>query len=61
MADGHYDHEWMKHVAAMGEEAPELGRKFYDWYSSVFAEGARCTRDLRTASQSIRCCQSMET
>lgn len=29
----------------IGEEAPELARKFFDWYGAVFEEGALTVRE----------------
>jgi alkylhydroperoxidase/carboxymuconolactone decarboxylase family protein len=29
----------------IGQEAPELARKFFDWYGAVFAEGALTVRE----------------
>lgn len=29
----------------MGKNAPELARKFFDWYGAVFAEGALSVRE----------------
>ncbi|HHL39903.1 MAG TPA: 4-carboxymuconolactone decarboxylase [Deltaproteobacteria bacterium] len=31
--------------ATMGEDAPELWKKFLEWYNSVFAEGALSERE----------------
>jgi len=45
MADPYYDAADLGRFAEMGEEAPELWRKFLDWYTAVFAEGALSERD----------------
>ena len=45
MADTYYDSDGLKQFAAIGEEAPDLWAKFYDWYSSVFKEGALTQRE----------------
>src|SRR6188768_2356585 len=29
----------------MGKEAPELGKKFFEWYNAVFADGALTERE----------------
>ncbi len=48
MADAH-DHYY--HSADLGrfgdiaKNAPELGKKFFDWYGAVFAEGALTARE----------------
>jgi len=37
-----------QHLAAFGtvaEASPELGRKFFEWYGAVFAEGALSERE----------------
>jgi 4-carboxymuconolactone decarboxylase len=45
MADPYYDAADLGRFPEMGEEAPELWRKFLDWYTAVFAEGALSERD----------------
>jgi len=43
------DHYYHQHDLARFSEidrgAPELARKFFDWYGAVFAEGARSMRE----------------
>jgi len=36
----YYDPRDLAHFGDIGEDAPELWKKWYDWYSAVFAEGA---------------------
>lgn len=46
MDDSYYKHQ---HLARFGADVtaahPELGRKFFDWYGAVFAEGALTERE----------------
>jgi alkylhydroperoxidase/carboxymuconolactone decarboxylase family protein len=44
MAD-YYDPKDLDRFPEVGEDAPELWKKFSDWYSAVFAEGALGERD----------------
>jgi len=41
----YYDSKDLGRFADMGEEAPELWKKFAEWYNAVFAEGALGERD----------------
>jgi 4-carboxymuconolactone decarboxylase len=41
----YYDSKDLGRFAEMGEEAPDLWKKFADWYGAVFAEGALGERD----------------
>lgn len=44
--DPHYYHR--SHLADFGkvsDASPELGKKFFDWYGAVFAEGALTARE----------------
>jgi 4-carboxymuconolactone decarboxylase len=41
----YYDPKDLAHFGDMGEEAPELWKKFLDWYNAVFAEGALSERE----------------
>ena len=42
---GYYHKEDLAHFADMGQNAPELWKKFSDWYGAVFAEGALTERE----------------
>jgi 4-carboxymuconolactone decarboxylase len=42
---GYYHQEDLAHFANMGKDAPELWRKFSEWYGAVFAEGALTERE----------------
>ncbi len=42
---GYYQQEDLAHFASMGQNAPELWKKFSDWYGAVFAEGALSERE----------------
>lgn len=41
----YYDSEDLGKFAEIGKEAPELARKFFDYYGAVFAEGALTERE----------------
>ena len=42
----HYYHENdLARFGEMGENAPELAKKFFDWYGAVFADGALSARE----------------
>jgi len=41
----YYDSKDLGRFADMGEEAPDLWKKFAEWYNAVFAEGALGERD----------------
>jgi 4-carboxymuconolactone decarboxylase len=42
---GYYHQEDLAHFSDMGQNAPELWRKFSEWYGAVFAEGALSERE----------------
>ena len=42
---GYYHQEDLARFAEMGQNAPELWRKFSEWYGAVFAEGALSERE----------------
>jgi len=41
----YYDPADLARFHEIGEHAPELARKFFDWYGSVFADGALSARE----------------
>jgi len=41
----YYDPRDLKKFAEIGEEAPELANKFFDYYGAVFAEGELTARE----------------
>lgn len=41
----YYEREDLKRFAEIGKDAPELANKFFDYYSSVFAEGELTERE----------------
>jgi 4-carboxymuconolactone decarboxylase len=43
--DGYYDRADLQRFPEMGENAPELAKKFFDWYGAVFADGALSARE----------------
>lgn len=42
---GYYHPEHLARFADIAEHAPELGRKFFDWYGSAMGDGALSARD----------------
>ena len=38
--DTYYHPPDLAKFGEIGENAPELGKKFFDWYGAVFADGA---------------------
>lgn len=42
---GYYHQEDLERFGDIGKHAPELWKKFSDWYSAVFAEGALSERE----------------
>lgn len=42
---GYYDQQDLPRFAEVGRGAPELARKFFDYYGAVFAEGALTERE----------------
>jgi alkylhydroperoxidase/carboxymuconolactone decarboxylase family protein len=46
MSDEHYYHAHdLGRFAEIGKNAPELAKKFFDWYGAVFADGALSARE----------------
>ena len=41
----YYKSEHLAHFGDIGQGAPELAAKFFDWYGAVFAEGALSERE----------------
>jgi alkylhydroperoxidase/carboxymuconolactone decarboxylase family protein len=41
----YYDSADLARFPQIGEHAPELGKKFFDWYGAVFADGALSARE----------------
>ena len=44
MAD-YYKHEHLEGFGSVSSASPELGKKFFDYYNAVFAEGALTERE----------------
>src|SRR5258708_36692526 len=42
---GYYHQDDLAHFADVGKHAPELWKKFSEWYAAVFAEGALTERE----------------
>ncbi len=45
MSESYYRPEDLRRFGEIGEFAPELARKFFDWYQAVFREGALSERE----------------
>lgn len=45
MHEHYYHAKDLARFPEMGENRPELARKFFDWYGAVFAEGALSARE----------------
>ena len=43
--DGYYDPKDLPRFEEIGQEAPELAAKFFDYYAAVFAEGELTERE----------------
>src|SRR5204862_4580135 len=43
--DTYYKPADLARFPEMGENAPEIGKKFFDWYGAVFADGALTARE----------------
>jgi 4-carboxymuconolactone decarboxylase len=45
MSDNYYNACDLKHFGEIGENCPELSKKFFDWNNAVFADGALSARE----------------
>jgi len=45
MSDEYYKQEHLNHFGSVSAASPELGKKFFEWYGAVFAEGALSERE----------------
>jgi len=45
MVDTYYDPKDLARFSQIGEEAPELAKKYFDYYAAVFAEGELTERE----------------
>ncbi len=56
---GYYHAEDLERFAEMGDDAPELWKKFSDWYGAVFAEAALSEREkcliALAVAHAVRC------
>ncbi len=43
--DSYYQPEDLSRFPEIAEDAPELGKRFFEWYGAVFAEGALTARE----------------
>jgi 4-carboxymuconolactone decarboxylase len=45
MPNHYYDAKDLAHFPDIGQSAPELAKKFFEWYAAVFADGALSARE----------------
>ena len=45
MSDAYYHAHDLAKFGEIGKNAPELAKKFFDWYGAVFADGALSVRE----------------
>ena len=45
MTETYYDPKYLGQFSRIGEEVPELAKKFFDYYGAVFAEGNLSARE----------------
>lgn len=45
MSDSYYHSHDLPRFSEMGNDAPDLGKKFFDYYNAVFADGALSERE----------------
>ena len=45
MSDHYYDPHDLARFAEIGENQPELAKKFFEWYGAVFQDGALSARE----------------
>jgi alkylhydroperoxidase/carboxymuconolactone decarboxylase family protein len=45
MAHSYYDPADLARFGEIGRNAPDLAKKFFDWYTAVFADGALSARE----------------
>src|SRR5258705_3688741 len=45
MSEHYYQPADLTRFAEIGKNAPELAKKFFDWYGAVFADGALTARE----------------
>ena len=45
MPDAYYRAQDLAHFADIANNAPDLAKKFFDWYGAVFADGALSARE----------------
>jgi alkylhydroperoxidase/carboxymuconolactone decarboxylase family protein len=43
--DHYYDRSHLAGFGSVSDASPELGKKFFEWYGAVFAEGALTARE----------------
>jgi len=59
MSESYYEPQDLPHFSSMGDNAPELARKFFEWYGAVFQEGALSAREKSlialAVSHAIQC------
>ena len=60
----YYKHEHLAHFGHVSDAAPELGKKFFEWYGAVFADGALTAREKSlialAVAHSVQCAYCIE-
>jgi alkylhydroperoxidase/carboxymuconolactone decarboxylase family protein len=55
----YYDPQDLARFGSIAEHAPEVGKKFFDWYGAVFADGALSAREKSlvalAVAHAVRC------
>ena len=59
MSHGYYNRDHLARFGSIGDHAPELAKKFFDWYSSAMGDGALSKREKSlialAVSHAIQC------
>ena len=59
MSHGYYNRDHLSGFPSIGDHAPDLAKKFFDWYSSAMDEGALSKREKSlialAVSHAIQC------
>ena len=53
MSDTYYDPADLAKFASIAEHAPEMGKKFFEWYGEIFEEGALTTREKKLVALGV--------
>ena len=53
MPDSYYDPEDLARFSSIADHAPELGKRFFDWYGAVFEDGALSAREKSLVARGV--------